>query len=44
MSAEYGGGFVLDEEEGAVGVVFCDFLEEAQEGCCYEEEAGGVGR
>lgn len=29
VAAQDGGGFVLDEQEGAVGVVFGDFLQEA---------------
>lgn len=44
VAAEDGGGFVLNEEEGTVGVVFGDFLEETEEVCGCEEEAGGVGR
>lgn len=36
-------GFVLDEEEGAVGFAFGYLLEEAQEIDVCEEEAGGVG-
>lgn len=42
VAPQYGAGFVLDEEEGAVGVVLGDFLEEAEEGGSGEEEAGGV--
>lgn len=42
MAAQDRGAFVLDEEEGAVGVVLCDFLEEAQEGGGGVEEAWRV--
>lgn len=41
---EDGGGFVLDEEEGAVRFVFGDLLHDAQVGDGGEEIAGGEGR
>lgn len=42
-AAEDGGGFVLHEEEGAVGFALGDLLEEPEERDGGEEEAGGVG-
>ena len=41
--SEDGAGFVLDQEEGAVGVGFGDFLDEGEERGGGVEEAGGVG-
>lgn len=41
--AKDGAGFVLHEEEGAVGVGFCNLLQEREEGGSRMEEAGGVG-
>ncbi len=39
--AQDGGGFVLHEEEGAVGFVFGDLLHDAEVGDCGEEVAVG---
>lgn len=42
--AEDGAGFVLHEEQGAVGFALGDLLEQAEEVDGCEEEAGGVVR
>ena len=43
-AAQDGAAFVLHEKEGAVGIAFCELLEDAEEADGCEEEARGIGR
>ena len=42
-ASEDGGGFVLYEQQAAVGVGFGEFLEESQQSDVRGEETGGEG-